>query len=320
MPARVDSLPMQLLRRWTRLRLPRSARLLQRAGVWDQERWTGEPVRVCRGCWHGYRLALDTGNYHQRGAYFYGRLLDVPVQLCMLAALEHGDTCIDVGANIGMLSLLAAHAVGPHGKVIAFEPNPDVFERLQWHIGENRLRHVEAHQLALSDHEAMMRLSVPPTGNTGAGTLGRLPARFEGRVGAAYKVPVRIGDEVLGSLPNAPLLIKLDVEGHETLALRGLTTTIARHGPAILLEANADMLRGNGSSVEELFALLQVWGYVPHALKSMWSRVTRDWRLRLEAKASDWRPARTENVLFLRPGGLHARRLAQLMQPAPAAK
>jgi FkbM family methyltransferase len=311
---------MRLALCWSRLRLPRAHRVLRSMGVWDNRQWQGEPARICRGCYHGYRMRLEMSDYHQRGAYFYSGLLDASVDLCILHALGAGDTFIDIGANIGMMTMLAARAVGPRGRIIAFEPNPDVYERLLWHISENRLGQVRPHQLALSDHDATMQLSVPPTGNTGAATLGALPARHQGRIGATYEVPVRIGDEVMGgeSLPDAPLFIKIDVEGHEVAALRGLRGTIERHRPAILLESNVEMLPQNGTSVNELFALLVDVGYEPFALRITWSRLMRRWQLQLHPMGAAWRPARTENVLFLHPAEVHARRLSRFIAQSSA--
>ncbi len=313
---RIDSLPMRLARWWTRWRLPRAQRLLAAAGVWDDSLWRGEPVRICRGRWHNYHLRLDTSDYHQRGAYFYGRLLDMHAQLCILTALRPGDTFLDVGANIGALSMLAAHAVGPRGRVIAVEPNPDVYEQLLWHLSENRLTQVDANRIALSDREATMRLAVPIAGNTGAATLGALPSRHGERTDI-HEVPARTGDDVFPSLPDAPLFIKLDIEGHEPAALRGLARTIRAHNPAILLECNVEMLPANGTSVRELFELLAGFAYEPFALTITWSRLTRDWRLHVHPMPTTWRPVRTQNVLFLKPDGLHAGRLASLTHPLP---
>jgi FkbM family methyltransferase len=257
-------------------------------------------------------MQLDTSDYHQRGAYFYGRLLDVPVQLCMLEALRPGDTVIDVGANIGVLTMLAAHAVGRRGHVISFEPNPEVYERLLWHLSENELKQVVPNRLALGDRNATLELKVPATGNTGAGTLGVLPPRHGGRVGAAYEVAVRVGDEVLRELPNAPLFVKLDIEGFETPAIRGLAETIRRHAPAILLESNVEMLPATGTSVAELFELLAGMEYEPFALVVSWRRWARDWHLSLLPMPTSWRPVRTQNVLFLNRSSPHLARLAKL--------
>lgn len=312
--SRLDSLSMRLALLWARLRLPRAHRLLRSLGVMDNRLWTGEGTRICRGCWHGYRMCLELSDYHQRGAYFFAGLLDASVDLCILHSLAPGDTFIDVGANIGMTALLAAHAVGPGGKVIAFEPNPDVYERLLWHIRENALGQVDARQCALSDREGVLQLTVPPTMNTGAATLGALPARHRGRIGAVYEVPVHIGDEALGPLGGAPVFIKLDVEGHEPFALRGLERTIREHQPAILLECNVEMLPQNGTSVDELFSMLSALGYQRLTLRIHWNRLARRWRLSLHPMSAAWRPMRTDNILFWKEGGTHAARLAGLVQ------
>ncbi len=313
---RIDSAPVRLALWWTRLRLPRAQRLLDRIGVWDDHLWQGEPIRTCRGRWHGYRLRLDTSDYHQRGVYFYGRMLDIHVQLCLLAALRPGDTFIDVGANIGLLSMLASHIIGLGGTVIAFEPNPREFDRLSWHLSQNKLGNVRPQALALSDRAATMPLSVPAD-NTGAGTLGSVPPRLCARPPTVYDVPAQPGDDLLQSLPPNPVLIKLDIEGHEPCALRGLRRTIQTRTPAILLECNPEMLPAAGASVAELFELLTGWGHDPFALTATWSRWARDWRLHVHPMPASWRPVRTQNVLFLKRDGVHRDRLAPLMRELP---
>lgn len=308
------TLSMRLLRCWARYELPKKRALLRRAGVWDDRLWTREPARTCRGAWHGYRMRLEISDVHQRGAYLFGRMMDVAVPLCLLGALRRGETCIDVGANIGMTAMLASRAVGGAGRVLAFEPNPEVYRRLLWHIGENRLAQVRPFNCALSDAEGAMRLSVPAD-NCGAATLGSVPARLKGHIAATHEVPVRIGDSLVGELPPAPLLIKMDVEGHETRALRGLSATLARHGPAVLLECNIEMLPHNGSSPAGLLSLMHGLGYDAYHVGARWHRLARRWRLVLHLIPPGHRPRRTINVLFLKPGGVHESRLAGCIAP-----
>lgn len=179
----ISPITLHVLRFGARLDLPSINRVLTRAGVWDQPRWANAPAREVRGLWHRCRMRLDLADYHQRGAYFYGRLLDLAVQAFIMRALRPGDDCIDLGANIGLLTMAAARAVGPRGRVLAVEPNPDVFKRLQWHIDANRLAWVTPVCVAASDRETTMTLSVPPTDNTEAGSLERLlPQHANGSV------------------------------------------------------------------------------------------------------------------------------------------
>lgn len=310
---RIDRIDVRLAAWWARRSMPLTAKVLRRLGAWENERWRNGGLRECRGVWHGYRMRLDSRDYHQRGAWFYGRLLDVHVQLAMRALLRPGDFFVDAGANIGMLTMLAARLVGPAGRVVAVEPNPVVFDELRWHVTENVLDMVQLHCVALSDHNGSMRLTLPPTGNTGAATLGRLPSRHGGREGGHYEVPVRRGDELLAGI-GAPSLIKLDVEGHETAALRGLARTLESARPAIVAEVNNEMLPANGTSVEELFGLLQESGYEAFGLTIDWRRWARRWDLGLLPVTRSWRPSRTENVLFLHNDDERAGELARRLK------
>ena len=86
--------------------------------------WADAGSRRVRGKLHGYVMDLDIAKWSQRSTYFLGRYYDLPTQLLCQAALRVGDHVVDVGANIGMISLLASAIVGPTGRVDAFEPNP----------------------------------------------------------------------------------------------------------------------------------------------------------------------------------------------------
>jgi precorrin-6B methylase 2 len=69
-------------------------------------------------------MELDLAAWSERSAYFLGRFYDLNLQMLMIQILKPGDRFVDIGANIGMLSILAARLVGPSGRVESFEPNP----------------------------------------------------------------------------------------------------------------------------------------------------------------------------------------------------
>lgn len=315
-PTRAD----HVLSWWAHHDLPRTAPLLQAAGVWDDSRWRSAGEAETRQRRTGYRLRLELAQYHARGAWFYGHLLDVPCELCLLNALRPGDTVLDGGGHVGMMSMLAAWRVGPAGRVLTFEPNPRTYERLRWHIETNRLDQVATFPFALSDRKGQTVLRVPTTGNTGAATVGELLPRQRGPNVVEHAVDLRVGDEVLGGLDltDAPMFVKLDVEGHEVALLRGLRRTIEQRRPAILLECNPEMLPRNGASVAELFEFHLGLGYRPYALDAAWTRLGRRFDLRLRPAPGSWRPRRLVNVLFLHPAGEHARRLARYRVSRPA--
>ncbi len=137
--------------------------------------------------------------------------------------LRPGDVFIDVGANIGLWTLVAASAVGPSGRVFSFEPNPATFDRLAENIRLNKKDAViEVFQEAVSKDDNIVSFVCDPQHN-----LSAISSRgFKGR--DAIKVRTRALDFLLAKELAAAHLagIKLDTEGHELNAL----FTYDRHG------------------------------------------------------------------------------------------
>jgi FkbM family methyltransferase len=157
------------------------------------------------------------------------------VERALRAVLRPGDAAVDVGANLGYFSIGMAQAVGPTGRVDAFEPVPPTFARLAAGARANDLAqlHVHAHALGSEHGEAEIAWDERIAGS--ASLHGGGPSRAV--------VEVRRLDE-LGLPP--PRAIKLDVEGHELEVLRGARETIASARPAIVLELNARASRAAG--------------------------------------------------------------------------
>lgn len=309
-----------------RLDLPGQRAWLERAGALKNPNWTGAGHAECKGRWHGYTLRLNLADYHQRGAFFYGRLFDLAVQVAIRRALRPGDEYLDIGANIGLTTLIGAHAVAGKGKergtVTAIEPNPTVAAELRHHVDRNALSWVRVIEAGFSDREATLTLSVPPTGNTGAGTLGTLPPRHKGQTSAVYDVPVVIGDDHIEQ-SGPPLTIKIDVEGHETAAFRGLTRAITARKPAIIAEVNPPMLAACGSSAREFLDLLRSWGYKSFSPGAATRPLRQSERFWMTPVSDEWICAQPiTNIVALVPGSTHWERFAPAIRssagrPAP---
>ena len=226
--------------------------------------------------------------------------------------LAAGDSFVDVGANVGMFTLMAARRVGTDGRVEAFEPNPQAFDRLREAVQLNRLDHVRLHPLGLSDAPATLTLSVPGR-HTGAGTLATLTPQQEAVDGTAHhQVAVVPGDAVLLDQlrPGAPLAVKIDVEGFEARVIGGLRHTLERHQPAVITEVVAKHLARAHSSVEQVFDSMEALGY--RSLEMGTRRVRLKHRLWIKpvqrAQCYDQSNG-AWNVLWLRPGGVHEQRV-----------
>lgn len=151
-----------------------------------------------------------------------GGVFDPCVTETLHRLIDPGDVVVDVGANIGYMTSLAAARVGPDGRVLAFEPHPRVYELLERNAERWRdagAGKVELSRIALSDSEGDGTLRVGPLfeANMGLAALGG----DERQNGGSHSVAVQLArlDEAARDLPVG--LLKIDVEGHEAGVLRG---------------------------------------------------------------------------------------------------
>jgi FkbM family methyltransferase len=149
-------------------------------------------------------------------------VFDPCVTETMQRLIDPGDTVVDVGANIGYLTSLAAVRATAGGRVLAFEPHPVVFELLSANIARwsgAGVAMVEAQRIALSDHTGTAELSSDATFDANMG-LSSLSPTSDGASGEVrFPVDVKRLDDVIGDRSIG--VLKIDVEGHEPGVLRG---------------------------------------------------------------------------------------------------
>jgi len=153
----------------------------------------------------------------------------------LLARVSSTDTVWDVGANIGIYSVLLGRAAAD-GHVIAFEPVPESRERLLGNLERNAVRNVTVEPLALSDRDGSARMQVHPDAH-GCDhiELGTSAASSAG----AIEVSTITGCSYAAASPfGAPDLVKVDIEGHEPEFLNGAWEVISRQRPTMMLEVN----------------------------------------------------------------------------------
>jgi FkbM family methyltransferase len=210
----------------------------------------------------GSRMALDPGEYMQRR--FYYNCYEAPAVRFFKQWLGPGDVMLDVGAHVGLFTLLAAQLVGPRGEVHAFEPVPANFARLEQNVELNRFGNVQPNRTAVGDAGGEVSLGLRDEELVGNSTCDYTVGAALGAVTA----PVTTLDSYLTErgTPRARL-VKMDVEGFEYRVLAGLERTLAEAPPdAIMLELNALLLYEHGSSPTSLIAQLQDHGYELHQL------------------------------------------------------
>lgn len=175
----------------------------------------------------------------------------------LLRAMDlRGAVCVDVGAHMGLHTMLMSKLAGPDGRVFSFEPQSRNFDLLQRNIRANGLSNVQARRAAVGDRDGTCRMAVHPT------NLGDHRVAAGGFNGGVEEVPMVRLDSVLSGLPGAIGLVKIDVQGYETHVIRGMRETLRCNPDAILMiEVFPEGLEAAGSSASELVKLLHGLGF-----------------------------------------------------------
>jgi FkbM family methyltransferase len=192
----------------------------------------------------GYQVLIQMLDMDFGQAIWHTHQYEEHVRQAVRDHLREGEVCVDVGANIGAIAFLAATIVGPAGRVVAVEPNPDNLQLLYRGIALNGFQNVEVFPFAASDRRAVVSL----TGGTSNTHLVPSIAPDERGV---FAQTVAL-DDVLGGLSRLDF-VKMDIEGHEPLALKGMSRLMDRHRPTLLIEFNPSRLAGlQGQDPDEL--------------------------------------------------------------------
>lgn len=173
--------------------------------------------------------------------------------------LNEGDVFVDIGANVGLFSLIASQKVGASGMVISFEPTPVTFERLQENINLNHLKNIDARRVALSDQAGSMDFYISENGHDAWNSLA--PSK-DSKLQKVINVPVSTLDEELNSVDKSKVrLIKIDVEGWEKFTLMGGENFLKEYEPILLIEFTDQNTFNAGYMVQDIYMLLEKWGY-----------------------------------------------------------
>jgi len=165
---------------------------------------------------------------------------------------------IDVGANAGYFTLIAAQCVGDSGNVLAIEPNPSVADQLRGNVERSNLSHVIIEQTACSDSPSTMTLYIPDESKLGQASLSKSNA---GGVESLLVRSVTLDQLIRDHALDKVTFVKIDVEGAELMVLRGMTETLGRLRPIIVLELVPDLLANLGTTKDEVIAFLSSFSY-----------------------------------------------------------
>lgn len=201
--------------------------IAQRTREWSS--YDGAAVEMDTGA----RLHLDPSCDYSRKRFLY-RKTEAHELALMRESVAAGDDVIDVGANIGYWTTAMAGAVGPSGRVFAFEPLAGTYRLLQKNVLANYLHNVALFNVALSDRDGEALLAADRSQTHQSHLVANAGPATEA-------VPVMLStlDRFEPQLRLDRLsFLKIDVEGHEVAVLRGAKKLLSRATPTVLAEYN----------------------------------------------------------------------------------
>jgi FkbM family methyltransferase len=213
-------------------------------------RITGSTTRIFR--FGNFSLQLDPRQFVDAKILLTGQY-EPETCATIRSLIRSGDTAIDVGANIGILTGVMASAVGSTGNVAAVEASAWAFSRLCENILLNKWSHVIPVRVLAGNTTESMKKVVLPNGYT---VVGRVTATEQ-------TVDMTTVDLLCAAMAKSRLdLLKIDTDGFESQVLGGAQNSIIRFKPAIIFEFGPSDIRASGGCPEQLLASLCGHGYM----------------------------------------------------------
>jgi len=186
---------------------------------------------------------------------------DITLCDCFRRHLSPGDIVLDVGANIGYMSAVAASCVGTSGEVHGFEPLAECFERLQALSRSNPSFRLFFNNVAVGSQKGSMPIGFNPQGDMRNASL--VPGK---QTPETRQVPVWRLDDYIAERIAAPeriKIIKIDVEGFEFSVLLGLERFLSASAwrPLIVCEIKPWEIRNIGYSMKDFDAYIKKFNY-----------------------------------------------------------
>ena len=207
---------------------------------------------------NGSKFRVDLSDTIQREIYYSGAYEPAVTKL-INTLVQPGDVCVDIGANVGYHTVIFSSLVGDTGQVHSFEPLPDLFRSLQSNVDLNSITNVTCNQTAVYQDTRQIVIYLPAAGNSGSG------AQFNRKhhSGDSVRCQGVDLDNYVNDLKIKDInLIKLDIEGTELMALKGMKNILSQSVPPhVICEVIPELILDADYTSEELFQFLASLGY-----------------------------------------------------------
>lgn len=216
------------------------------------------PTKVVSTLRYGIRMQLDVTEYLQAHLFVFGDY-ELPTIRFLRSVLKPGSVCLDVGAQMGYLSLAMATAADRRTVVHSFEPESNNAARLRENVALNSLSNITLHQTAVSTVDGSLKLYLSNDRNAGTHST----VFIESNVSSEF---VEIPSITLESFAREKRLssidlIKIDVEGAEIDVINGALTVLKQHKPLVIMELSDHLQQARGQTCAEFKEFMASYGY-----------------------------------------------------------
>lgn len=213
------------------------------------------------------KMKVDQNSY-MGGSIFWCGFHHVAEILFLNHFLKEDSVFVDIGANQGEFSMFAAKRL-KKGSVHSFEPVAKLFGRLETNKQLNQFTNIHTYNFGLSDKPGTLPIYTSTDTTLHSGWhegLSTLYAKGDRNV-VQQEVELKVFDHFFTNPLSRIDLIKIDIEGAELFALKGMKEHLIKFKPVILIEMNNDTFKAAGYSIEEMDDFLRTMGYNAHLIK-----------------------------------------------------
>jgi len=223
--------------------------------------YLGDHTALLTTQWGGM-LFVDTRDALVAPSLLLHGLWEEDVTNWLSATLRPGDVFVDIGANVGYFSLLAARLVGPTGGVVAVEAHPRMAELLRRNVIANRVGATTWHRAAWSHPELLtFHMRANFASNSSTGSLDPASLDELGDTEELVEVPAVPVDDLLEGMHRVDV-IKIDVEGAENRVMQGLVRTLeANPAVTVMFEWSPGQMRMLDDDPQDLIDTFTAAGF-----------------------------------------------------------
>ncbi|OQA00073.1 MAG: 2-O-methyltransferase NoeI [Bacteroidetes bacterium ADurb.Bin408] len=211
------------------------------------------------------KINLDLEDWIQKQIFFFGHYeVEKEETRFWKSLVKENDIILDIGANIGYYSLMASKRI-KGGKIYAFEPVNQTYAKLIKNIELNNFQNIVPVNKAVSNKEDTIEIYVANNKNTGTSSItNHIHFCGEKQKAVAITIDSFVNENKLPKID----LIKIDVEGAESLVIEGMQESLAKFNPYILIELIDERLKAAGSSLIQIYDFLEKIGYKPFQINN----------------------------------------------------